>query len=1530
MRIIRSQPTTVLLLAFAFTLQTSAQTVSSCAPRSVRVGETTRLHITGTALQDSYRVVTTHGFDWEIESTQADQLVVKASLPNDVPLGPVGFWVVTKSGISEMFLAIVDDLPNATEANDNHSIDRAQVIDAQVALFAKSDGSKSDFYRFHADKGQRVAVEVLTQDLRSQMDPVVRLLRADGTQIRVVDDDEVGPDCRLSQTLEAAGEYLLEIRDSGYNAGGEYYLRVGDFPLIRHSVPLAIQRAVSTRLRFATADQSIAEPAEVLRQNGSSRSVAHASARTSDGKSSSWARVLVSHQPQVNESDPNGLLSLPIGINGGLSAASEKDTYAIQGQAGESFRFFGRTRSLGSYARLKMQLANTDGVIVAQSPVNDSDEWSFDYKFPDDGKYQLTATDLLGRGGVCFGYHIEISKPTGFQLALKPDAKARERFAVEVGEGACSVDLQIDRSGYNGAVELSVDDHRIQILNPTIPAKAKAATIYLTAGPNWNANSSAHIRITGVAKEDPNLAATVSSVLLHRTKRPHVMFPYAFDDRVLILGGAESGSDYFTLEPKALLQLARQTKSHQASLTLNRVNIEFKAGVTVLPHGLPDSWAVSAKADKDQCVVTWTRGSTDSQPETIPLLVYSEFQGKGRLTSAKVPLQWIDPISMSISHRDPLIAGQKTLLKAIIKRAGNDIQPATLKFTGLPDGWSSPDSVSITADTDEISFELQVAETASGAADLTYELSGKYQGADYVIPGSWRVPSIIPLPDEIQVHPAELVLDGDGDRRQLIVTGTDSAGAERDWTHDVVFTSSDKNVVRVAGGVATAKDDGNAQIRVQLGQKATEVPVRVVNAKTSRPVSFESEVLVALSKQGCSSGACHGSPSGKGMFRLSLRGFDKQLDELTLIREDFGRRVNRQEPEKSLLLLKPLMKISHGGGKQLHPDDAAYAVIHEWIAEGAKRDPSDAPRCDRLEVFPNEKRILPLNAPQQLSVVAHFTDGTSRDVTHLVAYESSNMNVATVNRNGFITPVSRGESVILVRFLEHIESLPIMFVNQTADFEFNPPEPNNYIDHLVNAKLEQLQYQPSKICTDDEFLRRVHLDVIGVLPTPEESRLFLEDPSPDKRAELIDRLLQREEFAKFWALKWGDLLRMTGKSVGDEGVYKYYRWVEESFRSNLPYDQFARSLLAASGSTLANPPANFYRTATDMNDCVETVSQTFLGARLQCAKCHNHPFEGWTQDNYYGLGAFFHRLKRRKTQRPGEMFVYSSASGEVTQPRTGQTMKPWLPIEGEIDVPVDADRRETFVDWLVRAENPFFARIEANRIWSQCFSRGIVEPIDDFRASNPPSNEPLLDALAKDFSDHGFDRVHLLRTILNSRTYQASYETNESNREDSEYFSHQRPRLLSAEQLLDAVNQTMGLEETFGKLPAGTKATHLPAPDLVKVDFLKVFGQPERSTVCACERVDDSNLGMAIELFNGETIHRKLRDKNNRFRKTAAAGVPAKDAINELYLSALCRYPTQLEIDAALNYCQRGEDLATALEDICWALINTDEFLFQH
>jgi hypothetical protein len=380
----------------------------------------------------------------------------------------------------------------------------------------------------------------------------------------------------------------------------------------------------------------------------------------------------------------------------------------------------------------------------------------------------------------------------------------------------------------------------------------------------------------------------------------------------------------------------------------------------------------------------------------------------------------------------------------------------------------------------------------------------------------------------------------------------------------------------------------------------------------------------------------------------------------------------------------------------------------------------------------------------------------------------------------------------------------------------------------------------------------------------------------------------------------------------------------------MPYDQFARELVSSSGSTLDNPRANFYRTSTDTQDSVESIAQVFLGARLQCAKCHNHPFERWTQDNYYGMAAFFNRVQRKKSPRDGELLIYVTNSGEVTQPRTGKQMKPWLPGKGEIDPPAGIDRRGPFVDWLTAKDNLLFAKVEANRLWSFVMGRGIVDPPDDFRDSNPPSNAALLDALSHDFIQHGFDRKQLLRTILNSRTYQADFRPGEFNKDETKYFSHYQPRLLSAEQLLDAICAFTDLPEKFAGMPEGTKAIALPAPDVAKHEFLKIFGQPERTTVCACERAGDSNLGMAIQFFNGPLIYGKLKDPNSRFRKLLAAGKPHDEIITELYLAAVCRHPTPKELDASRAHIAAKGDAAIAFEDIAWAILNTNEFLFQH
>lgn len=792
-------------------------------------------------------------------------------------------------------------------------------------------------------------------------------------------------------------------------------------------------------------------------------------------------------------------------------------------------------------------------------------------------------------------------------------------------------------------------------------------------------------------------------------------------------------------------------------------------------------------------------------------------------------------------------------------------------------------------------------------------------------------PVRVGAPVRLEVFPPAVSLRGANSRAQIVVTGHYADGSVQDLTRDSQFATTTAGVVDLEKSVALPRLDGKTELVVIAGGRARIVPVDVQQSAQARETSFEFDALAALSKQGCNSGACHGSPSGKGGFRLSLRAFDTVLDKLTLIREDLGRRIDVVNPDSSLLLQKPLMKLPHGGGLKLTKRDPAYAVLRQWIAEGCQPDPENAAKCVRIEVAPGSGRLLrwPAHA-QQLAVVAHFSDGTQRDVTQLACYSSSDTAVADVTTEGLVIGRERGEAAILVRYLEHVESVFMTFVKDIPGFVWSAAPAGNYIDELVDAKLQQLQYLPAGLASDDEFLRRVYLDCLGQLPTIDETRAFLADRSSKKRARLIAELLERPEHARFWALKWGDLLRMTSTQVGNSGVFKYHRWLERAMATNMPYDQFARELLLSSGSTLEHPTANFYRTSTDAQDSVESISQLFLGARLQCAKCHNHPFERWTQDNYFGMAAFFNRVQRKKSPRADEMLVFMAASGEVTQPRTGKQMKPWLPGQGEIDPTGVRDRREPFVAWLTAPENSLFAKVEANRIWTFVMGRGIVDPPDDFRDSNPPSNAALLDALAADFAKSGFDRKKLLSTILNSRTYQADFRTNEFNQDDAKYFSHYQPRLLSAEQMLDAICSMTGLPEKFAGMPEGMKATELPAPDLAKHDFLKAFGQPERQTVCACERTSDSNLGMAIQFFNGPLIYGKLRDEKNRFRALLTAGRPPAEVIRELYLAAVCREPSAEELKANLAHLDSKTDKVAAMEDVAWAILNTNEFLFQH
>ena len=781
----------------------------------------------------------------------------------------------------------------------------------------------------------------------------------------------------------------------------------------------------------------------------------------------------------------------------------------------------------------------------------------------------------------------------------------------------------------------------------------------------------------------------------------------------------------------------------------------------------------------------------------------------------------------------------------------------------------------------------------------------------------------------LHVQPAEFTLNGPRGAQQLIVTANAEVATIHDATDVTEYRTDDAAVAVIENGVVFAKGNGTTTIHAMRGGQTATAKVTVAHFEIPSPVSFQNEILASLTKSGCNMGACHGSPSGKGGFRLSLRGYDATVDLVTLRGEYFNRRSNVLSPDESLLLRKPLMEVAHGGGRRLRHGDPAHRVLRAWIAEGMKVEPESAPTLGRIELLPAPRILRDGADRQQLIVNGYFSDGTVRDITALTSFDSSDEGIGMISPAGVVSHQGRGEVTVLARYLDKVSTTQLTFLTERPDFQWpNPPE-GTKIDQLVFTKLKQLQIQPSELCSDTDFLRRATLDLTGRLPTLEESRLFLADSDPNKRAVVIDQLLQSDDYARFWSLKWSDLLRCNSKRLTKSGVHKFRRWLYDIVKNDVPLDEFARELLTATGSTQQNAAAGYWKASRDEIDATETTAQLFLGIRIQCAKCHNHPFEKWTQDDYYGTAAAFKRVGRKETGLPDDEMIFVSAGGDVTQPRTGKQMKVRLLLEGDVDVPADQDRRVVFANWLTNNSNPFFARSLSNRIWGHIVGKGIVNPVDDFRDSNPPSNPELLTYLADELLKSGFSSRHLIRTIMNSRVYQLSSQRNKYNADDEIYFSHATTRMLTAEQLLDSICAVTGQTEEFAGMPSGTKAVDLVDPPEGH-KFLQVFGQPQRELPCECERSTDSNLSQALQLINGPTVHNKLRSDSGSVHQWIAGGKTDAEIIELLYLTALSRAPLPEEQQTSQAHIKSNEDRTRALEDIAWAVINSKEFLFQH
>jgi hypothetical protein len=790
--------------------------------------------------------------------------------------------------------------------------------------------------------------------------------------------------------------------------------------------------------------------------------------------------------------------------------------------------------------------------------------------------------------------------------------------------------------------------------------------------------------------------------------------------------------------------------------------------------------------------------------------------------------------------------------------------------------------------------------------------------------------SLIGNPTALVLEPADPTLSGRRATRQVIATATYPDGSLRDLTRALEWVSLQPEIAVVTPrGQIQPRSNGTATIVARGGSLEASTSVKVEGMDRPAPVSFRRDVVPAFSQAGCNMGACHGTPTGKGGFRLSLRGYLPDQDYFVLTREAAGRRIDPMAVETSMILRKPLGELPHEGGLRLTRGTKTFEYLHDWIAEGAKDDPT-ATAAVKLEILPGS-RVL--NAPattQQTVVIARYADGTVRDVTPICYYNSSNPEIADVDVTGHVAFKTRGEVAVIAHYLDLVATVRLTHLVEVPGFAAVEVPQDSTVDKAVYAKLNRMRIPPSEPCTDAEFIRRVYLDAIGVLPTPAEVKAFLDNPSAGRRAEVIDGLLKRPEFLDFWTLKFADVLRSNGRLIQTKGTHVFNRWIRTSLDQNKPMDQFVRELLTAEGSTFKNPASNYYRISRDPENSVETTAQLFLGVRIQCAKCHNHPFERWTQDDYYGFAAFFSRVRQKKGNLPDEEVIFTVGDGEVRQPRSGKQMAPKALGGPAFDPAAKAeDRRDKLASWLTEPANPFFARSFTNRIWYHLMGRGIVEPVDDFRDSNPASNDELLDGLATGFVKGGYNLRALIREILLSRTYQLSARTNALNADDNLYFSHAFTKLLPAEVLLDAISTVTGTVTPFDGLPKGARATQIPDGKMEN-PFLKTFGRPARELACECERESDSNLSQALQLIGGATVNGKLRDDNGRMAQLAKSEKSPEEITRDLYAVALAREPNATELAAAVKHLTGTADKRQAVEDLGWVLINSKEFLFRH
>ena len=780
----------------------------------------------------------------------------------------------------------------------------------------------------------------------------------------------------------------------------------------------------------------------------------------------------------------------------------------------------------------------------------------------------------------------------------------------------------------------------------------------------------------------------------------------------------------------------------------------------------------------------------------------------------------------------------------------------------------------------------------------------------------------------LEVFPQSVQLTTSRDRQAIVVQAVLADGLTHDVTAEAKLTLENTALARIESATLHPAADGSTGLKVEFGGKVVTVPVEVKDASKDRPVSFKLDIMPVFTKAGCNSGSCHGAARGKDGFRLSLFGYDPDGDYYRLTREVNGRRVNLSLVHESLILEKGTGKVPHTGGKRFPEESEPYQTLTRWLDAGVPQDPPDIPKLVGVDLYPKGAVLDGEGSSQQFLARARYSDGTDRDVTSLAFFLSNNETSAAVTPEGLVKAGARGEAFIMARFETFSVGAHVIVLPKGLRFEFPEVPHDNYIDALVQKKLKKVRIAPSELSTDDVFLRRAYLDIIGLLPTVEEYERFLASTAPNKREALVDELLSRKEFVELWVMKWAELLQIrSSDQVSYKAMLLYYNWLQEKIGGNVPMDRMVQELLGARGGTFKSPATNYYQNETDTLKVAENVAQVFMGMRIQCSQCHNHPFDRWTQDDYYGFAAFFSQIGRKGAEDPRETIVFNRGDGEVAHPVGGRVMKPKF-LGGDTPDVAGKDRREVLGAWLASRQNPYFATNLANIVWAHFFGRGIIHQVDDVRVSNPPSNPELLEELGKRFTEYHYDFKKLVRDICTSRTYQLSTRTNDTNAGDERNFSHAAIRRIRAEVLLDCISQITETKNKFQGLPLGARAVQI-ADGTSSNYFLTTFGRATRKSVCSCEVKMEPNLSQSLHLLNGDTVTQRIASGGLIDRRLAEKKSP-QAIVEEFYIRCLSRKPAEDEKAKLEEFLGAEKDTKRVLEDIFWALLNSREFLFNH